>query len=434
MPHAAVRRLGVPARGRGALAGRRLPASGLPAVLPLVVFYLLVCAVAQPGSPVRDEPDLIAAAARLIHGHLVPLGPAATPRAYLWHGPGLVALLAPLVGLGVPLRALRFLDPLLLGCAVLLFHHLLRGRLGERAALRWTYALGLYLPFLAVVPEVHKEPLSILLVVAGMGALAGGLRSGRAPALVGAGACLAALAMVRLEYGWVAIALLGLALVRWLGLGGGAEARRLVVVAATAVVLCVPWLAYTHHLTGRTVYWGTSSGLSLYWMSPTTEGETGQWHSPFDVAIRPELAAFRPLFAKAQTLDPVASDRALSRLAVKNIRARPLTYARNLGANLARLLAGAPMRPQHALGRILVDVVFNVPLLAAFAWAGWGLWRRRPRVPPETAPIAVFTLAAVAVHLPASASPRMLLPVVPAMLWVLAQVVAGRRGAPALPG
>jgi 4-amino-4-deoxy-L-arabinose transferase-like glycosyltransferase len=392
------------------------------------VFYVVVCAVAQPGpDPVRDEPALLAAAARMIHGQIVPAGLVTDPRAYLWHGPGLVALLAPLVALHVPLPAIRYVDPLLMGGATLLFHRLLRMRLEARPALGWTYAFGLYVPFLSVVPEVHKEPLSILLVIAAMSALTRGLVTGRWLPLIGAGVALGALAMVRLEYGWVSIALLVVAIVWWAVQRGHVTARRLVAVTTVAVATCAPWLAYTYRLTGHPLYWGTSSGISLYWMSPTEHGETGQWHDPRTVRRDSALSAYRALFARVRTLDPVSSDRTLRRQAVANIRARPAQYARNLAANTSRLFFAVPMRPRLSLLRIAADVLFNSLLLAGVVWAAASLWRRRCTLPPETTPIALFTAVAVAVHLPASASPRMLLPIVPPLLWLVAQSVSARK-------
>ena len=405
------------------------------AVAPLLIFYVVVCVVAQPGpDPVRDEPDLLPAASRLLHGHLVPPGGGTSPRAYLWHGPGLVALLSPFVALGLPVTAIRFIEPVLMGAAALLFHRLLRHRLTARASLAWTYALGLYVPFLAVIPEVHKEPLAILLVVAGMLALTRALGRGGGLWSVVAGLSLAALAMVRLEYGWVAILLLGAALAACAVRRNSAVARRLVVVGAVAVAGCVPWLAYTYHLTGKPLYWGTSSGLSLFWMSPTQPGETGQWHEPADVFTDPALAAFRPLFARLRTLDPVASDQALRERAAANIRARPATYARNVAANVTRLFFAVPMRPRLSAVRIGANVLFNGPLLLAVGWAAGVLWPRRGRLPPEAIPIALFAMVAIAVHVPPSASPRMLLPIVPALVWLvaLAGALRGSGGADAV--
>jgi hypothetical protein len=397
-------------------------------LVPLLLLYLVVCAVAQPGAhAVRDEPDLLVAARHLADGHLVPPGTFGTPRAYLWHGPGLPLVLAPLVALHLPLPAIRFVEPVFLGAALVLFHRLLRRRLATGPALTGTYALGLYFPLFSVMPTIHKEPLSILLVVAGMLALSHGMASGRRWPLAGAGLALAGLAMVRLEYGWVAIALLAGAAGTALARRHSRVARRGAAVAVVAVAGCLPWLAFTDHETGKPLYWGTASGLSLFWMSPTLPGETGQWHGPRAVMRDPALAAYRPLFAQLRTLDPVAADARLRELAKSHIRARPLTYARNLAANASRLLFSVPMRPGITPAGVALYAAFNLALVGGAAWAAGVLWRRRRRVPPETGPIALFALVAVLAHVPPSAGPRMLLPVAPALVWLIAQAVVLRR-------
>jgi 4-amino-4-deoxy-L-arabinose transferase-like glycosyltransferase len=244
--------------------------------------------------------------------------------------------------------------------------------------------------------------------------------------LAGAGLALAALTMVRLEYGWVVVALLVLAALNWAARRRSVSARRLVAVAAVAFAGCLPWLAYTYHLTGKPLYWGTSAGLSLFWMSPTLPGETGQWHAPAKVARTPRLSAYAPLFRELEALHPVESDRRLRALALENVRARPLEYARNLAANASRLVFSIPMRPRLPAFGVGVYVLFNSLLLAGVARAAAVLWRARRDLPPEVGPIALFAVLAIAVHLPPSASTRMFLPVVPALLWLVTQSFALR--------
>jgi hypothetical protein len=416
---------GAPGRTRSEPA--RLP--GLPAILPLIALYLLVSALIQPGpDPVRDEPAFLAAAERLVtHGALADDEANADQRAFLWHGPGLIVVLAPFVALDVSLITLRFIGPLLLGAAVALFYLLLRLRLPARAALAWTYAFGLYAPFLPVLGTLQKEPLSILLVVAGMFALTRALAGGRPVPLAAAGLALAALTMVRPEYGWVTLALLAMAFAWWLRHRHGVVASRALAVAAIAAAACMPWLVYTHAKTGQVLYWSSSSGLSMFWMSPTLPGETGQWHSPVRVYRDPALAPYRPLFRRLDRVPPLQSDRELRRHAAANIRADPLRYGRNLAANVSRLLFSVPARRHVSPVALAELVLFNGSLIVAVAWAARVLWRRHPSLPPETAAIALFTTLAVGVHIPPSASPRMLLPVVPALVWLVALAGTTRR-------
>lgn len=403
--------------------------AGLLRLAPLLVFYVLVCALLQPGAdPVRDEPAFLAAAERLVtDGRLADTGPQADQRAFLWHGPGLIVVLAPLVALHLALPVMRFVEPLLLGGAVAVFHSLLRIRFAPRPALLWTYALGLYGPMLFVLGTLQKEPLAILLVTTAMLALTRGLDGGRPWPLIVAGLALGGLTMVRLEFGWVTLALLaGAAL--WLAREPARPVRRrALAVAAIATLACVPWLLYTYAKTDRVLYWGSSSGLSLFWMSPTLPGETGQWHSPILVFQDPAFAPYRPWFHHLDAVPPLRSDLELRRRAAANIRARPLAYGRNLAANASRLLFSAPTRPRPSPDKLAFYLLFNGSLLVATAWAARVLWRRRTHLPPETRPIALFAALAIAVHLPPSASPRMLLPIVPALIWLVALAVRHSR-------
>jgi hypothetical protein len=230
--------------------------------------------------------------------------------------------------------------------------------------------------------------------------------------------------MVRLEYGWVILALLGAALAACVVHRRRPLGRRAVTVAAVAALACVPWLAYTEHSTGQPLYWGSSSGLSLFWMSPTLPGETGQWHSPVRVHHDPALAPYRPLFRRLDAVHPLESDRELRRRAIANIQARPLAYARNLAANTARLVVFVPTRPVQPPAELAMYAFGNGTLLAGVAWACPVLWRRRRSLPAEAVPFMAFAALAVVVHLPPSASPRMLIPVVPVLVWLVAQGAA----------
>jgi hypothetical protein len=82
---------------------------------------------------------------------------------------------------------------------------------------------------------------------------------------------------------------------------------------------CVPYLLYTHSLTGRTFYWGTNGGMSLYWISTPYPSELGSWFSVTDVKEKPELAPHREFFAKLEQLSDVERDDALKKQAVYNI-------------------------------------------------------------------------------------------------------------------
>lgn len=113
-------------------------------------------------------------------------------------------------------------------------------------------------PFYAVLRQLHKEPLAILLVVLALLAITRALSGGRRRHILGAGVALGALTLVRLEYGWVLVAVLAIAAVWWTGSRKCAVARRLAAIAAVGLAVCLPWLGYTYSLTGKPLYWGAT--------------------------------------------------------------------------------------------------------------------------------------------------------------------------------
>jgi hypothetical protein len=337
----------------------------------------------------------------------------------LWYGPGFPALLAPFVALGLPVSAIRLLGPALLLLAVLLFHRLLLLTFRPRVAFLGALGLGVFVPFYRYLPFLHSEFLGLVLVIVAMIAITHVVRSGSRLATAAAAGALAWLALTRVAYGWV-LTLLLVAWAAWWLFRRTPTARRLVVVHGLALALCVPWLAYTHSVTGRTFLWGTSGSESLYWMSSPYAVDRGDWHCASDVFVRPWLAPHRAFFASHAQDSPVEQDLALERQARRNILHHPVKYAQNLAANASRMFFNAPYsRRPLDLRTIGVFVVPGALLLTLLGFSLARLARRRGKLPPEGAAFALFAAAALAVHLPISAYVRMLIPIVPPLLWLI---------------
>jgi hypothetical protein len=393
------------------------------ALVPLLGIFIIAALVTDPGPrPVGDEEPLLRYAARLLDGGYALPG-THDPTAFLWHGPGLPAVMAPFLALHAGLGVIRMLGPVLMFAAVVVFHRVLSWRCSPRRALLGAWALGLYAPAWSVLGSTHKEPLAILLVVVTMAATLRYVHGGGAGALVTGGLAFAALAMTRLEYGWAIVALLvvaGAAAVVRPGIGYG----RLAAVCSVAALACVPWLAYTYHLTGRLLYWGNAGSLSLFWMSAPTPDQLGQWHSWRHTLTQPALAAYRPLFKRLTPLDPLHRDTALQHLAWLQATGHPTKFAVNLAANVARMWAGLPFSFRLAPAVLAGLWASNLALLAGLGRAAVRAIRARTaryaaiRSDPAARAFAAFAVVGVAVHLLPSAEPRMMLPLAPVLIWL----------------
>jgi 4-amino-4-deoxy-L-arabinose transferase-like glycosyltransferase len=390
-------------------------------LLPILGAYFLIylanfSALTAPG----DEYSYLFHARNLTHGFYADTHNA-DAYLWLWHGPGLPGLLAPLVALHVPVEAIRvFTGIVLIFASIVVFHKLVRRYVGHRTALWVTYGLALYIPFLTTVGTVHVEPLATLCFTLAVYLMVRSFHGGRHDHLW-AGVALAILALSRVEYGWVLPVALLLSGGWMLAARGSLPARRSAVATGLALVLCTPWLAYTYSLTSRPFYWGNSGGLSLYWMSQPTLGE---WHNGRDVFKEPQLAAYRPLFTNLQRLKPLDQDARLQHLAFQSIKEHPTRYLSNVVNNIGRLVFDSPYGFKKQKASFMFYAVPNALLLGILAVALFVAIRVRRRLAPEILPAAVLVALGFAIHVPVAAYPRFIIPLVPAAAWLGVAVLA----------
>ncbi len=297
----------------------------LALLLPLLALFLAAWAV-FPERP-DDEASYVVLAERLVDGFYVTGDDDAILNADpgspdLWFGPGLPALLAPLVAVDAPLSVLRLTSVFVLFGAVLLMYVLARERWGPRIGLGAAYALGLYVPFLGLLSNLHSEVLAVLFVVVGMLGLARFLERGGFAWLALGALGLAGLALTRVAYGWVLTVAL-LALVVWWLVGRSRSAGRAATVLALALALCLPWLAYTYSQTDRLFVWGNSGSLSLYWMTSPHEGDVGDWHQAHLVFTDPDLEPHRAFFETLRGLELAEQNAEIEREALRTIATIP---------------------------------------------------------------------------------------------------------------
>jgi len=409
--------------------GAALTSSAFARLLPLLAVLVVVTYMLPPRED--DEAGYIELARNLADGFYATGRPDALLDADpsypdLWFGPGFPLLLVGPVAAGIPLELVRLTGPLLLFAALLVFHALVRRTLAPRLALAATWALGLYLPFYTVLPNLHSEPLAIALVVVAMYAIARAHDEDRSRwILLGAGA-LGALALTRVAYGWVlTIALL--IFLAWRLVTGARVAGRMAAMTALALALCVPWLAYTTSETGRLLQWGNSGALSLYWVTTPTEGLHGDWFRPDRVFTNPRLAAERPFFESLRGLALPEQNARLERQAFLNMKEHPREYLGNVGDNITRLFFDTPYSDDLHRSATPFFALSNALLLGALAVTIFLVASRRSPAGAPGKAFAVLAMPALVLHVLVATYPRMLLPIVPLAIWFIATAVPRKR-------
>ena len=130
---------------------------------------------------------------------------------YLWHTPGLPLLIAPLVWLRVPIEVIRLIGPLCLIASGVLLMVILRRFVRPRVAIAAGLLLCLYPPFWRLLPQLFAEPPALLLGLAGFEALIRYAERRRIGWAMTAGLAFGVMIMFRPEYGYMALAVLILA-------------------------------------------------------------------------------------------------------------------------------------------------------------------------------------------------------------------------------
>jgi hypothetical protein len=182
---------------------------------------------------------------------------------------------------------------------------------------------------------------------------------------------------------------------------------------------CIPYLLYTYSATGKIFYWGTSGGMSLYWMSTHYENEWGSWKSSDAVEEYAELAPHRQFFGRISSLSEVEKDSEFKKQAILNITNRPRDYLINWMANVGRMLFSYPF----SFGRDRLTTYFYlVPnmFLAVFFLLGIypGILRRKA-IPYEIYALLYFGVIAFGGTSFLSAYDRQFRPLVPiVLLWL----------------
>lgn len=404
----------------------RRPYLLLLALLPLLLAMPLVGPSINPNL-LGDEQGYVGLARSLVHGHYLTgrddliIGWPNVPN--LWFGPGLPIALTPLAAIDAPVEVIRLTGPLFVFAAALLLYGLLRQYVSARGALAGSLAFGLYPPFYTALVHLHSETFALLLIVAMMYGTSRYLHGGQLRHLAVAGVALGWLALTRIAFGWVVTGLLVLSLIWWV-LRRGRAPRRFAAVCSVALALCVPWLAYTYSVTDRAFYWGSSGGLSLYWMSSPYPADRGDWQLPSDVFVDSRLAPHRGLFTSLSGRPiPEQNDRLID-AALTNIREHPSKYGENVLANVSRMWFHSPYSFRLERLKPLLFVIPNALVLSALLVSLGLLVGRRRLLPVEAIPFGMFAVVAFGLHALLAAYPRMLFPVIPVIIWFVVVVVS----------
>ncbi|MSO45621.1 MAG: hypothetical protein EXQ59_02475 [Acidobacteria bacterium] len=393
-------------------------------IVSVAVIDVVHVARSLPRPLFGDEWRYIFYANNLLHGYFSP-----TDRIFLWNGPAYPLLLAPFVSANW-LDGARYANAVFHAFAMAHAWLIVHPRLGGWWSLGAIALVGVYPPIHEHVPLLYTEVFCVFLTT---GWIYHSLRAETSRRhLAIAGGYLAVLALTKVVFGVALTCFLVVMFVAWLRRRPSPLLASYVVQAALALVLCLPYLAYTYQLTGRIYYWSSAGPNNFYWLTSPYPEEWGDWYHQGWVNEDPVLRAHhKALFDRTSGLDtnpnlsdeeqvfnmstPEASDIYLEQ-GLRNVREHPVKFAKNWLGNVVRLFLDVPVSVRGTPFLNLYSLS-HLPLVAWTIFVAVYARRRRVRFPPAWTPIAAFCLIALATYSVTSGTARFLIPLVP--LWWL---------------
>lgn len=321
--------------------------------LPFLAIYLLIAGITHQNEMQGDEGRYYMFAQNLAAGFYSPKA-----ALNLWNGPGYPLILVPFVWMHSPLIIPVLFNAFFQYVSLVFLFKSLQLLVGRSYA--WIFSLGWAFYYVAYkeLGWLYTEPLSSCLLSLFLYFFIQFILSGYAfKYLLPAGFFLGYLALTKVIFGYVILALLVLLFVGYLLFKEQSflHSGKLVLIA---LLINIPYLCYTYQQTGKLLYWANSGGMSLYWASTPVEGEWGDWNDDHFTAYcgydttQPCNAA---LFAAHHQADydsifqfqGVARDDAFKNKALQNIRQHPGKYLKNCIANAGRLFFGLPFSYQY---------------------------------------------------------------------------------------
>jgi hypothetical protein len=324
--------------------------------LPFLILYVLLIFIFSIDENYGDEGRYLFYAHNLLQGFYSP--PA--PDIDLGNGPGYPLLLVPFVALHLPLIYIKLMNAVFYYFSIILLFKSLQQIVSFKFAIIFSSLWALYpniyeqLPY--ILPEVFASSLIPLLIFLLIKSFKQNINKKDIKKYIFfAGLTFGYLALTKPIFGYVIMAMMAGLLILWLFNRKSIVYKKAFSVLIIAFIATVPYLAYTHHLTGKMFYWSSYGGNNLYWMSSPNEQEYGSWAPNSNVISdfkekEANITGYADTiikyhhgdFAYINQFRGIEQDAAYTRIAIKNIQSNPIKFLKNCVSNFGRIIFNYP--------------------------------------------------------------------------------------------
>ncbi|MDH3378874.1 MAG: hypothetical protein OEQ39_18260 [Gammaproteobacteria bacterium] len=391
---------------------------------PLLAVYLLVIVLLPDRIDDVDAGRYLRFAENLTQGFYIPkVDPYGQEAPYLPHGPGYPMYLLPFELLNAP-RWIPLIGHAVMSLgAVLFLFNALREYISVRSSTFVCYLAGLYPVYLWYLPVITTEPLAWFLSAAFVWCFVGASKaSGFAwRYVIGAGISLGLLALTKMFFGHV-IVFIGISFLTAFVIFRDSRLLKGAQIAGLALIVCLPYLAYTYSLTGRVLYWGTNGGAQLYFLASPYAGEYGDWVDPPRMFLTERSHYYEPhrdFIESLRGMSYMERNDAFRHKAIEIIKENPTAYLKNWVASVSRLFFDFPRSFKTESTSPLFFIFFNTLWLVPLLFSILPAFAFRKLIPLEVwMAFGIVTVYLGGVSL-VSGTPRNVVPAMPFLtLWL----------------
>lgn len=327
---------------------RKLSGNPFLFFLPFLLVYVVVVIVEHKNILTGDEGRYMMYANNLIHGFYSPRG-----EVYLWNGPGYPILLMPFAALNLSTTLITMCNALFHYLSVVFLYKTLILYCSKRKAFVFSFFWACYYIAFKEMGLIYTESFTILLITLFQYYTSKAFHKNASwkPVIV-SGLVLGYIILTKVIFSYVVMAILFASVVFFI-FARKDFLRKTIIILVLAMMVNLPYLLYTHSLTGKWLYWANSGGSSLYWASSPFAGEFGDWNNDTFTTycdIDTLIPCNSAMIAKNHEADfqifrkytGVELDQKFKEKAIENIKAHPGKYVKNYITNLGRMFFGVP--------------------------------------------------------------------------------------------
>lgn len=316
-------------------------------LLPFFFLYVAIILLKQSPQFFGDETRYVMFTTNLMHGYYSP--PA--PDINLMNGPGYPLLLLPFMVFNIPWIWAKLLNAVFHYMALVFLYKSIALKVNHKFALGFSIFLGLCYSSYYYLTVLLTESLSLFLISLFVYLFLRGSNPSSAKHFILAGIVLGYLALVKVIFGYVLLALMLMTTFHYL-IQRRRHLKTRILIPTLGLLVMLPYVIYTYSLTGRLLAWGAVGASNLYWMSTPERYEYGGWNNDVFSAnpAGPEKEMGMELLKKYHQADYMMAESkkgleqgdVLKDIAKKNIINHPDKYLKNWFANIHRLFFGFP--------------------------------------------------------------------------------------------